>query len=127
MHTITECEVFVGVTADVEPERVVENLLVPVSGHIGEIHRLSFCDGHAPHCGVLGGGAHEFLDRGGPPDHLLHRGRHQVRVLPQSGQFAGVLDESVQSAGDQIGPASTRLTYASGCVWCGWVCSWWAP
>src|SRR3712207_7735961 len=53
-------------STDVEAERFVEDLLVAVARNVGQIDGFALGDRHPTHLGVLGGGAHELLDRGGP-------------------------------------------------------------
>ena len=102
MDAVAERQMLVGEPADVEGERVVEDLLVPIARRVGEIDGFALGDGHTSHRGVLGSGAHELLDRCGPPDHLLDRGPHEFGLAPKSFEFTGVLDERPQAAGDGV-------------------------
>src|SRR5229473_46254 len=90
----------VRVAADVEMERVVEDGLVAVGRRVGQQQGLASLHRDYADFGVGGGGAHEFLDRSDPADHLVGSGRQQGRVAEQPVQLGRVLDESVQAAGD---------------------------
>lgn len=52
MDAEAEREMPVGVAADVEVERVVEDLLVPVGRRVGQRHCLALLDRHAADLGV---------------------------------------------------------------------------
>src|SRR6476661_4727046 len=84
VHPVSERDVLIGIAADVEAERLVEDLLVAIPGNVSQINGFTFGDRHTADGGVLGSGAHELLDRRRPPDHLLDGRRHQIHVLAQT-------------------------------------------
>ena len=84
VHPVSERDVLIGIAADVEAERLIEDLLVAIAGNVSQIDGFTFGDRHTADGGVLGSGAHELLDRRRPPDHLLDGRRHQIHVLAQT-------------------------------------------
>src|SRR3954466_2825302 len=53
VHAIAKCIVLVGVTTDIEPERVVEDLFVAVGRRVGQQYRFSSTDRHTANSGVF--------------------------------------------------------------------------
>lgn len=100
VHAVSECEVAVGVSGDVESERITEGVAVAVGRYVGQQQGVSLGDGHAAHGGVVRGGAHECLDWGDPADHFFGGQWLQAGVGAQCSVLVGVLDEGVQAAGD---------------------------
>jgi hypothetical protein len=66
-----EADVRIRIPQDVEPERIVEHLLVEVRGTVGHHHPLTLLDGHPRQFDILDGRALERRDRRGPPDDLV--------------------------------------------------------
>src|SRR6185369_3891418 len=70
---------------DAEEFRVVaEGRRVAVGRGVEHQHGITGRDVDVVEAGVDRRGAHEGDDRGGPPQHLLHRGRDEGAVLAQS-------------------------------------------
>ncbi len=82
-----EGEVPVGAARGVEAARILEMRRVVIGGDIVHHQPVVLGDGLAAHLGILGGSAHEMLDRRGPADRLFDDTRQQAAI----GAYAGPL------------------------------------
>ena len=74
MDSLAETQVRVGITADVELERPVEDAFVVVGRAVEQPHALPLFDPHPAEFGVGRRGALEAVHRRGPADDLVDRG-----------------------------------------------------
>ena len=97
-----ERDVRVGIAADVEAQRVIEDRLVEVARDepVGDL--VVLLDLLAAELGVAGGGAAEVVDRGRPAEDLVGRRSGQARVVAEPLELVGVLEQGEQTVGDGV-------------------------